>query len=472
MSQIDVLPDDVLLEIFYFCVDTRPSPGGIPSDESKAVIEAWQLLVHVCQRWRSLVFGSPRRLNLRLCCTSKTCVRDTLDIWPAFPLVVDSGMIGVLSPGVDNIIAALGESNRICQVSLYLGDRRLKEVLAAMQVPFPELTDLRVLSPLGSVPPIIPESFLRGSAPRLKSFTLGGTPFPGLPKLLLSATHLVELRLINIPHSGCMLPEAVVAITSVLSGLRIFSLDFQSRQSRPTGGRESRSLPRRNRSVFPVLEKFQFKGVNKYLEDLVTRIDAPRIDEMHITFFSQDYFDCSLLAQFIDRSPTLRGRNEAHVQLTDYVASVALQSQCRTIKIGISCTGREPDRQLSSVAQVCNAPFLLSAVEDLYIVNRLVWKDDATIENRHWLQLLLPFTAVKSLYLSEEYAPGIAATLQELAGGRITEVLPSLQKIFVESLETLGPFQENIGQFVATRQLSDQPIAISSWRKDSSTTWR
>jgi hypothetical protein len=84
---------------------------------------------------------------------------------------------------------------------------------------------------------------------------------------------------------------------------------------------------------------------------------------------------------------------------------------------------------------------------------RLVWENDA-IENTLWLQLLLPFNAVKNLYLYKDFAPGIAAALQWFVGGRITEVLPGLQNIFVEGLETSGPFQEKIAQFVAARQLS------------------
>ncbi|KAF8496202.1 hypothetical protein F5888DRAFT_1890204 [Russula emetica] len=102
--------------------------------------------------------------------------------------------------------------------------------------------------------------------------------------------------------------------------------------------------------------------------------------------------------------------------------------------------------------------------EDLYIVHRyseVVWKNDA-IENTLWLQFLLPFTAVKNLYLSKEFVPGIAAALRELAGGRITEVLPSLQNIFAEGLDS-GPFLENIEQFVAARLLSEHPITISDW---------
>ena len=76
---------------------------------------------------------------------------------------------------------------------------------------------------------------------------------------------------------------------------------------------------------------------------------------------------------------------------------------------------------------------------------------------------------MKDLYLSKEFVPGIAAALQELVGDRVTEVLPSLQNIFMEKLEPLEPLQENIGRFVAARQLSDHPIAISAWDKDSDT---
>ena len=42
---------------------------------------------------------------------------------------------------------------------------------------------------------------------------------------------------------------------------------------------------------------------------------------------------------------------------------------------------------------------------------------------------------MKNLYLSKEFAPGIAAALQELVGDRTTEVLPSLENLFVEGLE-------------------------------------
>jgi hypothetical protein len=445
--RIDVLPDDVLLEIFDFYVGMRQSFEG------KRGVEAWQSLVHVCRRWRSLVLGSPRRLNLRLFCTPGTPVRDTLDIWPALPLIIRGH---VASSGMDNIIAALGQSNRACQVTLFgLVERQLEQILAAMQVPFPQLTHLELLQ--GETLPVIPESFLDRSAPRLRHFELHGIPFPGLPKLLLSATHLVELWLFDIPHSGYISPEAIVALLSALSRLKSLFLEFESPQSGP----DHETPPSSKRSVIPALNYFRFKGFVEYLEDLVTAIDTPQLQNMGITFFNEVVFNTPRLTQFINRTIKL-GKRDATVEFYDNVTSVRLSPAI--LDITVSC--REPDRQLSSIGQVCNSssnPLL--TVEDLYFEHQyqqLVWMNDA-IENTLWLQLLLPFTAVKNLFLSKEFAPGIATALQELVGGRITEVLPSLQNIFVEGLEPSGPFQENIAQFVAARQLSDHTITISDW---------
>jgi hypothetical protein len=467
VKRIDVLPDDVLLGIFDFYVNMSQSYGR---GRRGTDIEVWQSLVHVCRLWRGLVLGSPLRLNLHLFCTPQTPAKDTLDVWPALPLLVAGKMTS--SSGTDNVIAALGQSNRVCKVDLSLAGWQLEEVLAAMQVPFPELTNLQLILRGETLPVIpVPDSLLGGSAPRLRYFKLSGVPFPGLPKLLLSANHLVFIWLSNIPHSGYISPGAIVALISVLPNLRTLTLRFRSPQSRPDW--QSRSLPPPKRSILPALNKFHFKGVTEYLEELVTHIVTPQLGEMHITFFNQIDFDCPRLAQFIDCTPTLRVFDEARVQFND--STVRVNLRCRTsqpglkrdyLRIHISC--REPDWQLSSIEQICNSSLHpLSTVEDLYIDHRyrfLVWRNDA-IEDTLWLQLLLTFTTVKNLYLSRTFAPGIAAALQGLVGGGITEVLPWLQNIFVEGFEPSGPFETNIGRFVATRRLSGHPIAISDWDK-------
>jgi len=68
---IGTLSDDELLEIFSFYVakayETYEADRNDKFDSKQ--LEAWYTLIHVCQRWRILVFGSSRRLNLRLLCT-------------------------------------------------------------------------------------------------------------------------------------------------------------------------------------------------------------------------------------------------------------------------------------------------------------------------------------------------------------------------------------------------------------------
>ena len=459
--QIDLLPDDILLEIFDFYVYVSPDY------DVKAEIEGWQQLAHVCPRWRSIVFGSPRRLDLKLCCTPETPARDTLDVWPALPLIIEGTLSS--SSSTDNITAALGQSNRVCKVSLT--GWKLGEVLAAMQVPFPELTGLELWSK-NETQLVIPDSFLGGSAPHLRTLTLYSISFLGLPKLLLSATHLVYLYIYDIPHSAYISPQAIVALLSMLSSLESLSLGFRSPQSHPEW-ESPRTLHPPKRSILPALTEFGFKGVTEYLEGLMTRINTPQLVQMNITFFNQIDFHCPRLVQFINCTPTLKALDEAHVQFYDRTASVNLGSQTSKFRfsdlmIRISC--REPDWQLSSIEQVCNSCLPpLSTVEVLYIDHpylKLVWKIEA-IENTLWLGLLLSFTAVKDLYLSNAFAPSIAAALQELVGGRITEVLPSLQNIFVQRRELSGSFDENIGRFVAARQLSEHPITVSDWDKDS-----
>jgi hypothetical protein len=309
----------------------------------------------------------------------------------------------------------------------------LENVLAPMQVPFPELTDLQLSS--YDETPVIPDSFLGGSAPRLRTLTLDGISFPGLPKLLLSATRLVHLSLSFIPDPGYISPEVMVALLSVFSNLEILCLNFGSYQSYPVS--ESRSLPPIKRSILPALTRLDFQGVTEYLEELIAHIDTPQLDKLQITVLNE--IGTPRVAQFINRT-SLRVGDKARVEFYNGATTVELPARVGNLCMTISCTER--NRQLLSVAQVCNPLHSLSTVEGLCIGSRdshQVRRNDDAIENTLWLRVLLPFAAVKNLYLSKINALSVAAALQELVGGRILEVLPSLQNIFVERLEPSGP---------------------------------
>ena len=194
-----------------------------------------------------------------------------------------------LSSDTDNVIEALGQSNRVCEVSLDLAGWQLEKVLPAMQVPFPSWTELHL---------ILRGEILRGKpVPVIPDSILDAIPFPGLPKLFLSATHLV------IPHSGYISPKVMATCLPVLSSLEQLILEFRSPQSRPH--RESRSPPPVKRSILPAFRRLQFRGVTEYIEELVFHIDR-----MYIAFFNEIDFDCPRLAQFINRTPKLYAFDE------------------------------------------------------------------------------------------------------------------------------------------------------------------
>ena len=455
-ATIDMLPDVALLEIFDSYVTAL-----------RYKKQAWHTLVHVCQKWRYVVFGSPRRLNLRLVCGITTPVRETLDVWPLLPIVISADSFST-TWDVGNIIEGLEHSDRICEMYIFdVPSSGTEKVWAALQQPFPALTSLQfVFQFQKEAAPVLPASFLGGSAPGLQKLILIRIPFPGLPKLLLSATHLVHIRLSYIPHSGYISPEAMVTALSVLTRLESLTIGFESPRSRPD--QNSRRLPLQTRTLLPVLTDFMFNGAAEYLEDFVDKVDTPQLDTLKIEFFYELTFDTLRLTQFISRTPNLRAHDEARV--TFYEGSVAvklLRTFDGPIRLRISCS--ESDLQLSSLAQVCNSSFppaVILAVERLCIesiyCDRL-WPDD--IEDSQWIEVFRPFVAVKDLYISSDFTPQIATALQELGEGE-TEVLPALEMLFFEEPLPSGPVQEDIEEFVAAREFAGHPITISPWIRE------
>jgi hypothetical protein len=162
------LPDNVLLEIFSFYQMAEKSPQS-----------SWHVLVHVCQTWRYIVFASPRRLHLQLICNGKTPVRKALGVWPRLPIIISDPAAAAHLGGV-NIIAAVGHHDRVCKINLGgLTSGLLERLSTTMQVSFPALTylNLRFYNALAlgaarpESAPVLPNSFLGGSAPRLQSLT-------------------------------------------------------------------------------------------------------------------------------------------------------------------------------------------------------------------------------------------------------------------------------------------------------------
>jgi len=451
---ICALPDNVLLEIFN-------SYMGLSWDGE----DGWHRLVHICQKWRCIVFASPRRLGLQLLCTDKRPVKELLNIWPPLPIVIRGHRAMLLSQLQDagNILATLEHPERIHRIDLngIPSGHPLLTKIRAMKEPLPSLTYLSFGS-CSKMEPVLPDSFLGAYAPLLRTFRLDGIPFPALGKLLLSTGGLVTLVLRRIPQSGYIAPKAMIAVLSTLPKLDWFELGFLS--PRPPADRASQYTPPLTHIILPTLTTFLFKGDSEYLEEFLSQIDPPLLSFTGITFFNQLLFDTPLLRQFIHRTQLSKAPQQANISFHDNGAYLSLSRPNgitntiqTTLRFQVLC--RPSDWQLSSLAQVCSSflppiPTLVRLQIDQY---RQHWEDD--IENIQWLELLQPFAFVEGLTLWNRTVGFVAPALQEFTSGGATDVLPALQDIVIRGPEPLGPIYEAIEKFVSPRQLSGHLIA-------------
>ena len=465
-ATIDALPDDALVETFEFYL------GKDDADKFDYYhnYDGWQTLVHVCHRWRCIVFASPHRLDLKLYCTPQRPANSkTLDIWPALPIVIYA--LDMRSKkDATNVIAALRQHNRLCKIYYrngHIGDPFVLEEFAAIDEPFPVLTSL-VLTDLTSFQqpsvPVLPDSFLGGSAPCLRSLDLFSISYPSIGKLLSSTTNLVHLSLWDIPHCGYISPETIVPCLSMLP--RLGSLELGFRYPRSRIHRSSRHPPPLTHAVFPNLTFFRFRGDIEYLEDILSQIETPMLNRSHFRFFNQLVFDTPLLGQFIRRTETFMTTCTARVEFSSSDVGVTLWGQeevandgMETQSLSISC--KPLDWQLSALPQVLNS-FLtsLSTLESLEIaVSRKDWQGE--IEVIQWQEFLHPFTPVRKMSLKDEASVRLVApALRELAGERATEVLSALQNLslMTSGWSPSGPLKEAIEEFITTRQLYGHPV--------------
>ena len=458
-STIDSLSDNVLLCIFDFYRQGW-GPGMFP----------WDDLVHVCQRWRRVVFAFPGYLDVRLMCKSKKDVQAMLDIWPALPLHFHAILY-------ENETDTSALEHRDRMAGIYLGGfdcSQLKKCMALMQEPFPVLKTLNLSSWADEeMMLVITDTFLGGSAPLLQSIHLQGIRFPSLPKFLSSTSDLVKLSLRYIPLTGeGDIPlEAMTTCLSLLTKLRYLTITFP-RQT-PSPYPTDQHPPSSAHAVLPALTCLRLEGPHKYLEDLVDQVDAPLLTSGNLEFYDEPMFDNPRGPQFIHRTEMFKllGEIEVHVcrgyTLRRTGIDATFHSSIGPAKFSLSfpCSGFPA--HCASMKRICAQwpPLVVSRVEvlDLYddFFEEIKWSEAVMVTP--WLVFLRPFTAVQTLRLHSraEVPPHVAYMLGPLEGGWATEVLPALNTIELDysgrgASETLCLLKP----FLVAREESEFPVIV------------
>ena len=456
-----MLPDELLVEIF-------DSHRLAIMDDSSGPWK-WHRLAHVCRRWRHIIFTSPRRLDLQLVYTYKNPVRKTLDLWPVLPISISypksSPNRRLVSEDEENVLAALKHPDRICEIDLSMSRQLALKSAGSMGVSFPVLERLYIRSQDTIRPLNIPIGFLGGSTPQLRDIHLVSASFPTLPVLLLSCQALVSLQLDDIPIAGYFSPEQLAISLSGMAQLKSLRLQFIP----PNSHERSLDVTLPSRAILPALTEFEFKGNCEYVEDLVSRIDAPALEQINVTFFEQPAFGIPRLSRFISRTKEVKSPHHTSIRLTEDDITITQYfrrptSDSGTFRLQIPC--EELDRQVSLLIHVCrHLSELLSGVErfDIRALPRLSMEGDE-MDTTVWLELFRPFRGVKKLEVTGGLVSSIASALERVTGEMARIVLPAMRDLHLFDSPSVPA---SIEPFIAARQLCNRPVAVHYEREDS-----
>ena len=421
--------------------------------------------MHICRRWRSIVFASQRSLHLQLFCTPGTPVLQTLYLWPALPIVVQYGGSPASNPPFpedeDNIVAALKQPDRVNSISLTV-TKSLLEKLSAIERPFPELENLVLLCG-DDVPLTLSSAFWWG--PRLRNLHLTRVAIPKLLPLLCFSTGLVDLQLHEISEVGYISPEVFVSALSGMPHLRTLSLHFLS----STPYLASVGLPPLSERVtLLALRKLRYRGTSEYLDSLAARIDTPRLCNIGIALFSEPPpMELWQLGNFISRISMHKSHRRADILFSEHAVSISFtQPDSPTcLELQVSCESFS--LQLSIMAVICTSSCgFLSGIEHLHVcaTRPLVtsghdsWHDDN--DRKEWQKRLYAFKSTKWAY----FARGLLSTDLVIALQidpfhlPTAKLLPALHKLCIQEPDSIC--RKAVVLFIRSRILSGHIIAV------------
>ena len=419
--------------------------------------------VHVSRRWRQILFASSLGRALRLHQPYGMSVLNTQDYRPMRPIIQDCGRSPTLdSPAAndeDSVVAALKQSFHITSISLAVTGSLL-EKLSAIKLPFFKLEDLVLLS-RDNVQLILPIGSYFQWGPRLRRLRLTGIAFPALLQCISYSKHLVDiqLHLLEISHTmmGWLSPGEFANALSQTSQLQSLLLHLPSTTVPipPSSG---------ERVLLPVLTHLNLQGFTGYLEGLGSRIDAPNLRDIEITFFDDSIFDVPKLRDFIDQIEMQKSHCRADILSSEHSISISLTQPGAPTRLKLQVLCRTSDLLPLFMAQICTYfSAFLCRVEDLHIcAMRTSNRQGGTDFNRasgQWLELIRRFRGAKWFHVSGEHSLDIIRTVQPDERHEIA--LPSLHKLHIREPVLRGVrLREAIAPFIYSCRVSRCFIAV------------
>jgi hypothetical protein len=446
---INDLPDELLVEIFDFY-----RQGSEDGYQWWSIKLEWFRLIHVCKRWRVVMFASSSRLDLCFVLSRneggnmKTIMSRH---FPPLPIDINYKYRGaVKTKDMGRMLAALKRPDRIRGITLSGTAANLDKFFMAATCPFPALESLALRNHYDQLK--IPATFLKGSNPHLRSLELHTISLPSTSRLLLSAPALTYLSLGIDNHVG---PLPVVSfLLSLLQSMPCLcrlelltcpSIDDQVQPTEP-----------KNIFTLSKLTRFRYAGFGGFLIALMAGFSAPSLRDIDIGFYSPPVMHFSRFIKGI----------EEHYHAAQLIVE---PMNFRFLFFGCAENDHLPRFNLSSPRQESIMHFSsefstkLTTVKELAVI-LLHTDDDPSGGIIPWRNFLLHFPSVKALRLEGTNNLRIASALHQDHEEPNPAFLPVLEEI--ELCVGLysppqGPSELEVFQpFVSARQRADLLVSV------------
>ena len=387
--------------------------------------------------------------------------------------------------GDDEVAAALKHSNRIHEIKLKISTSMLAESTAWVENSFAalEFLDLRSFS---HEPTVVPNAFLMGGSDgpprRLRKIALANVSLPR--GLLRPNRDLVTLSLKVNHYAGSLSAETLalaLAETHRLETLSVYSHPLPASYPDQRSAQRSSLTNTHTRVNLCALATLNLEGPCEYLEDLVSRIDAPILEHLAASFH-RSVFDVPQLSQFISRTNLLSSLpNRTSIKFSYYQGLVIrhhfmpleLPPPRKALSLTLSITKHWvwTDWIASEVLHICGqlSPFT-SSVERLCIEIQFISRDN---DAEQWLELLGAFRSVQDLHLSCWWWGHPPANLMQRALKESTkremtqEVLPVLRILRMNETRERECCFHGISAFVDARRRTGRPLVVYGGARSS-----
>ena len=463
LIHINMLDNDSILNILNHC--------RLQDIDNWNRQNTWCKLAHVCRKWRYLIYDSLSLLEMCLLITNGSPPMDSLAHLPPMPLVIEckNNTTAWVQLDKENVFTGLQQPDRIRRVVLQGPSPSLRTCLIALNELFPQLEYLSIESTTKEGTSLVLPSTFR--APNLRHLAFHDIGLPVQLSLSASTNALVTLKITHIAAPCYFHPKHLVTQLQDLPYLEELSIGFAVPMPRPSA--VERLLPAPiPRVTLPILKRFTFRGVVVYLENLISQIYTPLLEQLDITLLFQLAFTLPNLTQFVHTIEQLRCHS-ARVLFRRGRASIVTSNgdprDGEGLTISVIC---EPlDWQIDSTTQVCGALVqVLSSIEELTLDLEdagISFDEENALDSTLWHGLLLQFRGVRRLHVGSALTSELSDALTSELAGLGLELLPDLQDLEIQleiddaynAFSTLIKTREHAGRLV---RLLASPIPKAS----------